>query len=241
MSLLEEINKSEFVGHLKDLKTLLFKLVISWGLGSVIATIYQKQIFDFLVGPVSRNNLSLHFLSPSDSLMFVIKIVMLSGFVISLPLHVYFFWQYIKPALKLTEIKFFASYFWVISILSIVATIYGWLSMIPTSLNWLINFTPAGTALLLTANEYFSFILSILLILLIIFQTPVVVFSLIKSGVVTADQVKSKRKEIWMGIIIFSAFFGSPDLISWALSCVPVIILFEGSLSLSTIKLSKKQ
>jgi Sec-independent protein translocase protein (TatC) len=81
MSLLEEINKSEFVGHLKDLKTLLFKLVISWGLGSVIATIYQKQIFDFLVGPVSRNNLSLHFLSPSDSLMFVIKIVMLSNII----------------------------------------------------------------------------------------------------------------------------------------------------------------
>ncbi len=222
-------------------KNLFIKVILGWVVGIIITYFFQNQIYDFYINPLKSNNLSLHFLNPIDSLMFYIKIYTISGFIISLPFQVVSFWYYLKDALLETERKIIKNYFWVTAILSIVAIVYGWIILIPSIFHFLVSFAPPQTSLLLTAEGYSGFLVSMLLVLIVTFQTPVMVFVLIKSGLVTKAQVQSKRREIYLAAFIFTAVFGSPDILTWILTVVPVLTLFEISLWLSSNSSNKNK
>lgn len=219
-----------------ELRNTILKIFLAWVLGLIVTYFYQAPIYNIYVSPLKANNLILNFLSPMDSLMFYIKIYSVSGFLISLPILLLVVWQYIKDALNKKERKLIQGYFWFGAVLSTVATLYGWIFMIPSVFKYLIEITPPQTQFLLTANAYSSFLFGIILMLIVTFQIPLFVFILIRSGLVTKKQMTDKRKQIYVAILIFTGLFGSPDVFSWLMSTIPVIVLFELSLFFSTFQ-----
>jgi sec-independent protein translocase protein TatC len=224
-----------------ELRNIILKMLLAWIIGLIITYFFQTPIYNIYVNPLKENNLTLNFLSPMDSVMFYIKIYSISGLLISLPFQVLLLWQYMKDALLEKERKLIQGYFWVGATLSVAATTYGWLFMIPSIFKYLIGITPPQTQLLLTANAYSSFLFGIILMLIITFQIPLVVFILIRSGLVTKKQMTDKRKQIYVAILVFTGLFGSPDVFSWLMSTIPVIILFELSVFFSTLNRPNKQ
>jgi sec-independent protein translocase protein TatC len=223
-----------------ELTNLVFKMVLVWGIGLGITYLFQTPIYNLYVAPLKENNLTLHFLSPTDSISFYIKVFGISSLVITSPVQVLLFWLYIKDAMAKNEQTVVKNYFWVGAILSIAATIYGWLFLIPSVFKFLISINPPQSQLLLSSKEYSSFVFGMLLTLILTFQIPLVVFGLIRSGLVTKKQITDKRRHIYVAILIITALFGSPDVLTWLLSTIPVIGLFEFSLILSHYKFKTK-
>jgi sec-independent protein translocase protein TatC len=238
-NLLKSKSLANLSQNASELKNLVFKMLFFWGIGLLITYYLQTPIYGLYVAPLKENNLILNFLSPTDSLSFYIKIFSISALIISLPIQILLFWNYIKDALAQNEKKVVKSYFWVGAILSVTATVYGWLFMIPSVFHFLITINPPQSQLLLSSKEYSSFVFGMLIMLVLTFQIPLVVFALIRSGIVTKKQITDKRREVYVGILILTALFGSPDVFTWLLSTLPVIALFEASLILSTFKSQK--
>jgi sec-independent protein translocase protein TatC len=232
-----EVYKNAYKGAL-ELKNLIFKLVLVWAIGLVIVYFNQSLIYNIYVEPLRQSNLILSFLAPTDSIIFYVKIYSVSAIVMTLPIQIYLFWNYVKDALVVYEQNLVKSYFWVGATLSVVALIYGWIFMIPSVFKFLISINPPQTQLLLSSKEYSSFIFGMLLMLVLTFQIPLIVFSLIKSGLFTKQQITDKRREIYVAILIITAIFGSPDILTWLLSTIPVIGLFELSLFFSSYKIT---
>jgi sec-independent protein translocase protein TatC len=244
MEILSTIQNSQgfndILKRAKELRNLVFQMILTWFCGLMVAYYFQTPIYNLYVDPLKASKLTLNFLSPTDSIMFYIKIFSVSGLLISLPVQVFLFWKYIKDALLQNEQLIILRYFWVGSIVSLVALIYGWVIVLPSVFQFLIGINPPQTQLLLTANEYSNFVVGLLLMLIITFQLPLIVFSLIKLKIVTKEQFANKRREIFVGILIITALFGSPDVFTWLLTVIPVMALFEISLILSQIHLSKE-
>jgi sec-independent protein translocase protein TatC len=224
--------------RLIELRNLVFKMFLAWLVGLIIAYYFQTPIYDLYINPLKSNNLTLSFLSPTDSIMFYIKIYSISGLLISLPFQIFVFWQYVKDALQVSERAVVRNYFWFGSVISVVAVIYGWLVMIPSVFKFLVGVTLPQTQLLLTSSEYSNFIIGMLLMLIATFQIPLVVSTLIRTGIVSKKQITDKRREIYVSILIITALFGSPDVFTWLLSTLPVIFLFELSVLVSNFKTS---
>ena len=70
------------------------------------------------------------------------------------------------------------------------------------------------------------------------FEFPILLFVLSKVGIVDYETLKTKRKYFFIGIIVFSAIFTPPDVISQIGIAIPLIIFYEFSILL--IKLTKK-
>ncbi|MBC7472556.1 MAG: twin-arginine translocase subunit TatC [candidate division SR1 bacterium] len=223
-----------FLDHLNELKFVIIKIAISWIGFTGIAFIFRNQLVDLITKPARDMNLTLHFLSPTDSFFFVINICSLAGLLVSLPFLSVFIWHYISPALIHKEKAFIASYIFAIFLLSFIAILFGFYFLIPSTLHFLLNFTPTNTQLILTASEYTSFLTSLLGIMILVFQTPVLVYGLIRSDLLPSSFFISKRKEIYFVILIFMAAFGSPDVFTWAVSCVPVLLLYELAILLAS-------
>jgi sec-independent protein translocase protein TatC len=230
------IQSSSFIDHLNELKTLAIKSFVVWLVGFAGAFVFNSQIVEIITKPVKDKGLLLHFLSPTDSFFYVIKICGFTGLLVTLPVLSIFIWQYIQPALLQNEQNFITKYILSIFLFTTIAIVFGFYFLIPSTLHFLLEFTPKNTEILLTANEYMSFLFGLLMMMVLVFQTPIVVFGLIRTGLVEKQLFISKRKEIYFGILVFMAAFGSPDIITWIISAIPVIILFESALTLASKK-----
>ncbi|NJK71570.1 MAG: preprotein translocase subunit TatC [Thermales bacterium] len=215
-----------FFDHFIDLKSFLLKVVLSVGVGSIISLIYSNYFISLITNPLKGR--LLHFLSPTDSLFFLIKIHLFFGVLLSSPALLYFLWNYFKPILKIKERIFIHNYIFSGVILSVIGLIYAYFSLLPASLDILLNLSPQGTEIILTANNYIDFVISNLLIVILVFQTPIIVYSLIQSKLVNKKIIQSKRKVIYFSIIVLlAALTPTPDIISLILIIIPILTLFE--------------
>ena len=71
------------------------------------------------------------------------------------------------------------------------------------------------------------------------FEFPILLILLSKLGILNYKILKEKRKYFFIGIIIFSAIFTPPDVISQIGIAIPLIIFYEFSILL--IKLTDKK
>ena len=89
--------------HIGELRSRLLISVIALVICSVVAHFFYKEIVDFLLHPVNDKNLV--FLSPLDPLLFVMKIDLIAGFILALPIISYCMLSYIKPAFEKIRVE----------------------------------------------------------------------------------------------------------------------------------------
>jgi len=80
-----------------------------------------------------------------------------------------------------------------------------------------------------------GFILSLIGASVLVFQTPMLVFSLLRSGTITRQGVTSRRREIWFATAVFSMLVSPPDPLSLLLIALPVVLLMEATLLLDSV------
>jgi sec-independent protein translocase protein TatC len=227
--------KKDLVGHMIDIRNLLFRTVGTWAFFTAIAGYFYEKLIAIAIQPVGAY--TLQFISPTESVSFVLKIVAIAGVFASLPFLIFFFFLYLKDALKSKEVKFLGLYVVAGVFLSYFAFVYGFYLLVPASIQFLVGFEPAGIKTMLSATNYLDFLILLYFGLVVVFQTPIVVFSVIRSGLVKKSFVTSKRKEIYLAILILSAVLTpTPDPFTMFIMAIPIAVLFELSLALSRSK-----
>ncbi len=82
---------------------------------------------------------------------------------------------------------------------------------------------------------YVSFVLMLALAFGIAFETPVVVFFLVWSRIVSRTAMLKGRRYVLLGTVVFSAILTPPDVISQVLLAFPMYLLFELGLLVSRL------
>lgn len=225
--------------HLQDLQTWIIWSIAAWVLASVGVSFFGDFILAFLQAPIKGETLYLQ--SPTDSLMFLFKIFGLGGLVISLPVQIWLFWRFVSPAFDQKEQRFGIFYILAICVLSLVGLGYGYYSLIPASLKFLLELTPKGTKLMLTAGEYVDFLMMLLVLIVLVFQTPILVFGLIRSRIVAPESFIKHRKIVYFGLVVGLCMVLPPDLVLLFMTVLPIVLLYEASILLGKFSLKNSQ
>src|SRR5688572_27454537 len=99
-----------FLEHLEDLRWVLIKCLVSLILGMVTCLVGASYIVDFLKWPLinSQSGIRLENPDPIGGVTTSLRIAMYGGFTVALPFILYFIGEFILPALKRHEKKYFS-------------------------------------------------------------------------------------------------------------------------------------
>ena len=116
--------------------------------------------------------------------------------------------------------------------LMIVGALYAWYGLIPLLLDYLTtDAQQAGLSTEWRLSNYAGFIVNLLSASAIGFQAPLITTLILRSGVVSRQQMAASRRVVWFGAFVLGALMSPPDPLSLFLVAMPIVLLFEAALA----------
>jgi sec-independent protein translocase protein TatC len=225
-----------FLEHLEELRWRLIKAVIGVVVGGIIAGIFIDQIMNFLLSPAKNTTppLELINLKPYGQLVLYMEVVIVCGIILSIPNIFYQIWKFIEPGLMPSERKYIS---WIVvfsSMCFLGGIAFAYFVMLPTALKFFAAFGTQAITNNIAVDEYFSFVISVMLAAGIVFELPMVSFFLSKLGILTPKFMRRYRKHAIVIILLLAGILTpSPDITSQLLLGIPLLILYEISIIIS--------
>jgi len=216
-----------FLDHLEDLRWVLIKCISAVILGMVLCMAGAPQVVKLLQRPLP-SSMRLEMFGPLDGFWISVKVGVFAGVVLALPYMLYVIGEFVLPALKKTEKKYFLHAVTIGAGLFLAGAALCYFVMLPISLNAVVKFNIwLGIASTIwRANEYFSFVCWFIIGMGLSFEMPVVVLTLVKLDIIShSTLIKSRRYFVVINLVVCS--FITPYFISTFFMIIPMQVLFE--------------
>ncbi len=216
------------VEHLVELRNRLFKAVLAVLVASIVGFILGDQIIAILKAPIPGGK-PLYYTGLGDAFMIHVKLALVVGIILGMPVILYQGWAFIAPGL--TEKERRVSLPWIPAALFFFVIGVGIAYFIlPYAAGFLIGFSSDALQPLITAEAYFDFVTTLFLVFGLIMEFPIILFALSRVGIVTSAKLSGARRQIILGITIFAAVITpGGDLVSPIALAVTMYVLFEGT------------
>lgn len=237
-------DKQPFLGHLEELRRRLVICAIAVGIGFIISYVFAKQLFSYLILPLTKvlpDDSRLIFTNLPDMFIAYIKVALVAGIILAIPIIFYQLWMFLAPALYQKEKKYIIPFVLFSSILFVAGSLFGYLVVFPYGFKFFVSFATEDIQALPSVKQYFSFAIRLLLAFGLVFEMPIVVLFLTKIGLITPDSMKKFRKFAILCSFILSAILTPPDVATQLMMALPIIILYEISILLSKAMYRKKE
>ncbi len=229
------------IQHLNALRSMLIKCFVALGIGLVPMFLLAPYCMDELVKiMIGSHQVSLNFFSPIEVFILQIKIAVVLDLLICFPYVARQIWDFILPALYDHERKFIKSVVLSSSILFITGVLFCIFFILPLIINFGMSFATANIQAMFGVSNIISMALWLSVIFGLMFQFPLITYSIIRSGIASYETVKNKRSYIFVAILIIAALLTPPDIISQLTLAIPTYLLFEAGLYCAKTKSPKK-
>ena len=237
--------RMSFLEHLDELRKRLIQSAIAVGVGCVIAFIFLDRVFDFLTLPMRQmlpEEGRLVITAPPEYFMLYLKVGVLVGFFIAIPVVMFQLWLFIAPGLYSHEKKFAIPFVLLSTIFFVAGAAFSHYVAFPWTWKFFMDFMPGYVEPMIKLGEAFSLYVKMLLGFAVIFQMPTVVLFLARMGVVTAGFLVRHTKYAVLIIFILGAVL-SPggDIVSQALMAGPMMALYVLSIGIAWLVAPRKK
>jgi sec-independent protein translocase protein TatC len=232
--------------HLDELRRRLILSIAGLVVGILLCLFFGKAIISFIEKPYIESmgkDARLQILSPTEGFTSFMQIAGVGGLLLASPWIFYQLWMFISAGLYPREKRYVYIAVPFSAILFVAGALLFFLLIAPLTLKFFVFFNKdfLGVDSNFTFPNYISFIGMMALIFGIAFQTPIAIFFLIKTGLISVKTLNKTRKYVILGIVITaSCVIPGSDPFSLFAMCIPMYLLFELGVLLGWLSERKK-
>jgi sec-independent protein translocase protein TatC len=248
-----------FLDHLEEFRWHLIRSILAITILGLLAFVFKEIVFDvILMAPkspgfftnqllcdigkliniqklcINANTFQIINIKMTGQFMSHIIVSVVTGIILGFPYLIYEIWRFIKPALYKHEIKHTRGIIFFASVLFIIGVLFGFYIVCPLSVHFFGSYSVSSDIPnTIHLSYYISMIASILLSCGILFQMPLVIYFLSKSGLITPRFLKKYRRHAVVIILVLAAIITPPDIITLGLVSLPLLLLYELGIKIS--------
>jgi sec-independent protein translocase protein TatC len=235
-----------FLDHLEELR---WRII--WSLAAIVVCVAVGFVivikFNLLVwmqGPMlpylhGRRLMNTH---PGGGFSIMMQTAIILGVVLALPVVIYQAWLFLAPALHRHEKKVVLPVIIGAVALFICGALLAWYFVLPMTLRFLTSMGDEAFDQMISANEYFGFVTSLVLAMGAVFELPIAILALSALGLVTPQFLSKFRRHAVIGSYLVAAIITPGDLFVTSVALmVPLYLLYELSIGLSWLVFRKRQ
>ncbi|MBD3109855.1 twin-arginine translocase subunit TatC [Bacillus sp. AGMB 02131] len=226
------------VDHLDELRKRLIISAIAFIAFFIAAFLFVEKIYQWLVRDL---DMKLIILGPTDILWVYFIIAGVMAISASIPVIAFQVWQFVKPGLLPHERKTTLRYIPALFLLFILGICFGYFIIFPTVLNFLIGLGGDMFMTSFTAEKYFRFLMNMTLPFAFLFELPAITMFLTSIGILNPYALAKVRKYAYFILIVIAVLLSPPDFISDVLVAIPLLLLYEISITLSKFVYKRRQ
>jgi sec-independent protein translocase protein TatC len=235
--------EGSFLSHLVELRARLIRALAGLMLGFLPCAFYARELYTLLAQPLLEKLPQGGQMIATDvaTPFFVpMKVALMMAFIITLPHTFYQIWAFVAPGLYTHEKRLALPLVFGSSFLFFCGMAFAYFAALPVVFEFITYFAPEGVAVMTDIDKYLSFVLSMFIAFGVTFEVPVFVIVLVRTGVITIEKLKEIRPYVIVGAFIIAAIFTPPDVISQFMLAVPLCILYELGILITTFMIKKQ-
>ncbi|TVR67062.1 MAG: twin-arginine translocase subunit TatC [Spirochaetaceae bacterium] len=228
-----------FVDHLSELRKRLIIVFLSLVAGSAACFVFVETIVEELLALAPGAEMV--YLAPPELFLAYVRISLMLGIVLTLPITLSQIWFFVRPALSRREKVSVAFILFGGSVFFAAGAVFAFRIILPLTMRFFLQYATRAIQPMFSFGGYVGFVISILLAFGIAFELPVVVTILARVGLVSPAMLRSSRKYVLVALVILSAVLTPPDVVSQVLLAGPMMGLFEISILFARIVARRKR
>jgi sec-independent protein translocase protein TatC len=219
--------------HLEELRGRLFVMLGALGVGTIVAYVFHNDILTWLNQPLPPDHQQLYTFGVAEPFTVTITVCLYAGFVLALPVILWQVWLFFAPAVNPgTERKVLGLALFAV-VLGAAGLAFGYWILLPRAVHFLTNYDNEHFRVAIRASSYYTFVVTVLVGVVIAFQTPLVILGLVYLGVLSSRTLRKHRRIGYFVTAAVALALPGPDPITTLLELLPMWLLFEGSIWLA--------
>lgn len=233
----KEDNNESLISHIEALRETLLKCLYSIAIVLPFTFFFAPKALNWLINTVINDKeITLNYFSPVEVFLIQIKIALVLDLIICFPYIAKKLWDFLLPALYDNERKFIKSIVLISSLLFIIGVCFCLFVILPLVIGFGKSFESETIHAMFNISTVVTLTLWMSVVFGLMFQVPLITYSLIKSGFISYSTIADKRPYVIVVLLIISGFLTPPDIISQLMLAIPTYFLFEAGLLFSKTK-----
>ena len=221
-----------FVQHLIELRDRLVKATIAVLVAGAALAIYPgpAELYDLLAAPLVAQlpaGATLIATSVISPFLVPLKILLMTAFLMALPVVLYQMWAFVAPGLYSHEKKLVMPLVVSSTVLFMIGVAFCYFFVFGQVFKFIQSFAPKSITAAPDIEAYLSFVISMFIAFGLAFEVPIVVIVLARMNVVTIEKLKDFRSYFIVLAFIIAAIVTPPDVVSQLALAIPMCILYE--------------
>ena len=235
------MNNESISSHLLELRSRLIRVIICLGVLFIAGITYASEIYGFVASPLlsiipeGSSSMATEVTSP---FMAPIKLVLFAALLVTMPYLFYEVWMFMSPGLYKNEKSFVMPLMATTVILFTTGIAFAYFIVCPIIFKFFIASAPNSIQVMTDISQYLNFIIKLVFAFGVAFEIPIATFLLIKSSIVKKESLIKSRPYLIILFFVIGMLLTPPDIFSQLFLALPMWILFELGLLLSSDKKS---
>ena len=221
--------------HLEELRGRLFVMLGAILAGTIGAYVVHGHILTWLDRPLPADHRRVWTFGVAEPFTVTLTVCAYAGFVLALPIVLWQLWAFLAPAFDpMSERRVLGLAVFAV-VLAAAGVVFGYWVLLPRAVHFLTSYDNAHFHIAVRASSYYNFVATVLVGIVLVFQTPLVVLGLVYLGVLSSRTLRKQRRLGYLATAAIALALPGPDPVTTFLELLPMWALFESSIWLAVM------